>query len=182
MKLSTSTHNRSGAMGAMFGGFARMAMCSAVAIPALMITISGASAQETTKPHLDAARAAIDASRVSAPLDGILPQAAITTKSTIIAARPDMADIISDVVDDVAIALASRRGDLENEVALIYTRVFSQEELTSIATFYASEAGKKLLTEAPIIERQIKEASRTWSAGIRRDLNLNVRKKLSELV
>ncbi|MBL4598031.1 MAG: DUF2059 domain-containing protein [Rhizobiaceae bacterium] len=178
MKLSTSPHK---AMGAMFGASARFVKCTAVLIPVLMMSVAGVSAQEATQAHLDAAKAAINASKTTVPLDGILPSIAIRTKTTLIDARPDLADRISDVVDNASIELASRRGDLEGEIAHIYVRVFTEKELTEIANFYGSETGQKLLSEAPIIERQIKESSRTWGAGIQRDLNQTVSKKLKEM-
>jgi hypothetical protein len=46
-----------------------------------------------------------------------------------------------------AIALVSRRGDLENEAARVYASAFSEDELKAIAEFYNTEAGKKLLSE-----------------------------------
>lgn len=181
MKLSTSSHGASVALGPLFGMFARIAKCTAIAAPVLMISIAGSSAQEASKSHLDAAKSAINASRATAPLDAILPNLAIRVKSTLIGARPDISDAISDAVDNAAIKLAARRGDLENEVASIYVKVFTEEELKAIAGFFSSDAGKKLLSDGPIIERQIKESSRTWSAGIQRDLSQAVRKTLKEM-
>ena len=47
--------------------------------------------------------------------------------------RPDIESEISDTVDEVAISLASRRGDLEKEIVDVYTRKFTQAELESIS-------------------------------------------------
>ncbi|MFK5977313.1 MAG: DUF2059 domain-containing protein [Rhizobiaceae bacterium] len=162
------------------GALSGLAKCVAIAAPVLLISLASSNAQESSQSHLDAAKAAISATGTSAPLDNILPVMAEQAKSQLISRRPDIAATISDIVDDASIALAPRRGDLENEVAAIYAKVFSEEELKAIADFYGSDTGKKLLSEAPIIERQIKEASQTWGSGLRRDLSQAIGTKLRE--
>lgn len=175
MKLTTSPIS---AMTSALGGLAK---CVAIAAPVFVISLAPSVAQEPSQSHLDAARAAISSTGTSAPLDNILPAMAEQAKSQLISGRPDIAATISDIVDGAAIALASRRGDLESEVAIIYTRVFTETELQEISAFYLSAAGKKLLAEAPIMERQIKQASQTWASGVRRDLSQTIGKKLREL-
>lgn len=174
MNLTTSPYS---AIANALGGLAK---CVAIAVPVFVISLAPSAAQEPSQSHLDAAKAAISSTGTSAPLDNILPIMAEQAKSQLISGRPDIAAAISDIVDDATIALAPRRGDLENEVAAIYAKVFSEEELMAIAEFYRSGAGKKLLAEAPIIERQIKQASQTWGSGVRRDLSQAIGEKLRE--
>ena len=83
------------------------------------------------------------------------------------------------LVDEAAISLAGRRGDLEGEIVQIFARVFTEEELTAIADFYETEAGKKFLSETPVIIREIDRASRVWSNGVQRDLAEAVREKMT---
>ncbi|MBL4890751.1 MAG: DUF2059 domain-containing protein [Rhizobiaceae bacterium] len=174
MKLTTSPFS---ATTSALGGLAK---CLAIAAPVFVISLVPSTAQETSQSHLNAAKSAISATGTSAPLDNILPIMAEQAKSQLISGRPDIAATISDVVDDATIALAPRRGDLENEVAAIYAKIFTEVELTEISDFYRSDAGKKLLAEAPIMERQIKQASQTWGSGVRRDLSQAIGEKLRE--
>ena len=120
------------------------------------------------------------ASKTTVALDNILPGMAETVKKQLIANRPDEADHISEVVDDVAISLAHRRGDLEDEVARAFARIFTIDELTAIKTFYDSDAGKKLIAETPVVNRSIDQAARVWTNGIQRDMQQQVRDKLNE--
>jgi hypothetical protein len=76
------------------------------------------------------------------------------------------------MVDDAALALAPRRNDLENEVARVYAKLFTEQELNEIAQFYSSEAGKKLLRQGPLATREMLAAAEVWTNGIVRDLRV----------
>lgn len=123
-----------------------------------------------SESHVRAARAAVTAIHATDQFDEILPNAATQIKSELIANRPDMEAQISALVDDAALGLVSRRADLETEVARIYARLFSEDELNQISGFYNSEAGQKLLAQGPEATRNMLRAAEVWSRGIVRDL------------
>lgn len=153
--------------------FAGAAMLTAAAFaPA----VSGA--QEFSAELLAAARAAVEASRSTVTMDVILPNMGETAKQQLIDSRPDQAEQINDIVNEATLELAPRRGDLEDEVARIYARVFTVEELKQIAEFYNTDAGKKLIRETPVIARSMEEASRIWGTGVQRDLQQAITKKM----
>ena len=141
-------------------------------------SLSPVNAQEFPEAHIAAAKTAIKATESTDELNEILPRAAVRMSDQLIGTRPDIADQIQVIVNEAAIELAPRRGDLEKEVAQIYARVFTQEDLQNIAEFFSTEAGKKFITELPIIVREIDKASRIWGTGINRDLNQKVREKM----
>lgn len=137
-------------------------------------------AQELAPSHISASKSALAASGATDQFDRILPAIADKVKSDIIGARPDLADVVSLIVDEETLKLAPRRGDLETESATIYGRVFSEEELKEVEKFYSSSAGQKLLKEAPVIRRELNNASKLWGSGIVRDLNEAVDKRMKE--
>lgn len=141
---------------------------------------ANASAQEISEEHLAAARRAINASSSTAELDLLLPRMADSIKAELIRNNPDKEAQVSLIVDEAAISLAPRRGDLESEAAQIFARVFSMEELNSIAEFYESEAGKKFLQQSPLILREIQRASQVWTNGVQRDLAQTIQDKMTE--
>ena len=143
--------------------------------------IQPSQAQDISQEHLDAAKAMLKAGGSTVTLDNILPNLASRMKSQLILSQPNLEAEISRVVDEAAIAIAPRRGDLENEVARLYANVFSQEELEEINAFYNTEAGKKLLKESPVLIREIAKASRTWTAGVDRDMRQDIAKRMQEL-
>ncbi|MFC0245301.1 DUF2059 domain-containing protein [Falsochrobactrum ovis] len=140
----------------------------------LLAGIHAASAQEISASHLEAARAAISAIQATDQFDEILPSAARALKAELIQKDPHLEALITKTVDDKAIALASRRADLETEAARAYANTFSEDELKAITAFYTSEAGKKLLTEGPIVTREVIRAANIWQNGVARDLAQNV--------
>ncbi|MGB7336981.1 MAG: DUF2059 domain-containing protein [Salaquimonas sp.] len=139
-----------------------------------------AQAQEFSESHLAAAKRAMTASRSTGRLDTILPKMAEEAKAELIRNRPDQEAQLTEVVDSVAISIAGRRGDLEDEVAQIFAKVFTEDDLKVIAEFYESEAGQKFLRESPIVIREMTQASRVWSNGLQRDMATAISEKLKE--
>jgi hypothetical protein len=161
------------------GNFAAVARVAALS-SLMALAAAPAMAQEVAPEHLSAAKAAVAASGSTASLDVILPSEAEKIKQQLIANRPDAADKITAIVDATAIAMASRRRDLEDEVARGYAKLFTAAELKAIGDFYNSSAGKKLIEQTPAVGRMIEQSARVWSNGIVRDLQQEVAKKLKE--
>jgi len=149
----------------------------------LAITLSGAPAlaqEELSESHRQAARAAIDALGATDQFDVILPGAAEQLKSALIRATPNFNEEISATVDDVAVSLAARRGDLEREAAEIYARNFTEEELNAITEFYTSPAGVKLLENGITVTQELMRSAEIWAGGISRDLAVETDAALEE--
>lgn len=142
--------------------------------------VQASVAQEVTPEHTSAAKAAMVATGATSRLDGILPEVASFAKAGLIANRPDIEAEISNIVDETAISLAARRGALEEEVAAIYTQLFTQAELESISAFFTSESGIKFLSLTPSVFQQVDEVSKVWRTGITRDMARTVQEKMKE--
>jgi len=154
-------------------------LAAAMAASAIVAFSLPALAQDVPESHLKAARAAVAAIHATDPFDSILPQAAAALQGQLIQKNPDMEQIISTTVSEKALALASRRADLEKEAALAYAKAFSEDELNAIATFYESEAGKKLLVNGPLVTRELVKAAEIWQNGVARDLAQEVGEALA---
>lgn len=150
-----------------------------MAAASLVFIYSGATfAQELTPEHVKQARGAIAAIGATNQFDAILPQAADALKAELIQKDPNLEALISSTVDSEVLALAARRSDLENEAARVYAKVFTEADLKAIADFYATDAGKKLISEGPLATRELINAVNIWQAGIARDLATNVAAKI----
>jgi hypothetical protein len=150
----------------------------AIATSVVVLATMPVSAQEISADHLKAARAAVAAIKATDPFDNILPEGAAALKEQLINKNPDMQEVISQVVDEKALALAPRRADLEKEAAMAYAKAFSIDELNAIAVFYTSEPGKKLLENGPLVLRDVANAAQIWQNGVARDLAQEVMKDL----
>ena len=161
----------------------RRTVSAAVAFAILAVAAPAFAADENiTDLHLKAARAAVAAIRATEDFDKILPQAAAALKQELIQKNPDLQELIIKTVDEETFALVPRRTDLEKEAALAYARAISEEDLVAIATFYNSNAGKKLLSDGPIVTRELFKAADIWQRGVGRDLAQSVGTKLAEVI
>jgi hypothetical protein len=159
---------------------ARLRRFSAIAAASVLIAVSSpVFAQDISESHLKAAHDAVEALRATDPFDNILPQAAWALQAQLIQKNPDMEQLISKTVSEKALALASRRADLEKEAALAYAKLFSEKELNEMAAFYSSDTGKKLLQTGPVAMRDIVKAADIWQNGIARDLAQQVGEALA---
>lgn len=153
-----------------------------IVISSLAAAGTAAIAQELSEDHLAAARSAIDALGSTDQFDSIIPGAAEQLKVNLIRANADLQEVISDTVDEEALKIVPRRADLEKEAAQIYAKAFSKEELTAIADFYTSEAGRKLIESGPLVTRELIKSADIWASGVTRDLADNVNAAIAEKV
>jgi len=145
-------------------------------------TVLASSAYSQNTDHTAAAKKAMAATRATDSFDLILPNSALQLKNQLSANNPDKSDEIDVIVDEEALALAVRRGDLENAAAKLFINAFSLEELKKITEFFSTEVGQKYLVATPGLARQLGKAARIWGTGIQRDLGRNSSKKLDELL
>ncbi|EJF88656.1 DUF2059 domain-containing protein [Bartonella tamiae] len=151
-------------------------------VAVLSAGFSPAYAQEISDAHLQSARKAIAAIHATDQFDEFLPSTARDLKDELERKDPNLSNMISEIVDEQALALVKRRSDLEVEAARVYANHFSQAELDQIATFYESDTGKKLLSEGPSAVRGIISAFDVWSQGIAQDLATNVGREMAQRI
>ncbi|MGG7518237.1 DUF2059 domain-containing protein [Allorhizobium undicola] len=142
-------------------------------VAASLLAAPAVRAQDVPEERIQMARSAITALGVTNIFDNILPNLAARLKAQLIQGYPNLQDLINKTVDQQAIALAARRGDLEKEAAIVYAKAFTDDELKQIATFFGGSAGKKLLNDQPVANRELGKAADIWAAGIARDLEKN---------
>jgi len=137
----------------------------------LAVGFSGAaSAQEVSPEHLAAARSAVDAAKTFKGFDNLLPLLAQQTQNRLIRLRPDQHQVISQVVDNQSLELAARRVDLDNDVARIMAKYFTEQELNEIAAFYKTTAGAKLAELLPKASSEALQAVKGWSDRVGEEL------------
>jgi hypothetical protein len=134
------------------------------------VTPRPSPAQEITQAHLAAALDAVTSAKTARGFDNVLPLLSEQTQNRLLRLRPDLHKEIADVVQAQAIALVPRRADLNNSVARIWAKSFTEEELKAIAAFYKSPAGTKLADIGPTVIAQSLQAVRGWSDRVAEEL------------
>ena len=151
--------------------FSKLGRLAAAAVVVAGLGAGSAFAEDASPEHIKAARATIAAVGATVNFDTILPTIAGQIKQQLIQATPNYEPVITEIVDDEAIKIAARRSNLEQEAAKVYAQTFTMEELNAITAFYTSPAGKKLLENGPIAQRELAKAADIWATGISRDLS-----------
>lgn len=139
-----------------------------------------ACAQEISASHLHAARKAIADIHATDQFDVFLPGTGRELKNELMRKDPNLEKMISQTVDEQAMVLIPRRADLEKEVARVYAKRFTEDELKRITEFYSSLTGRKLLKEGPLAMADSVGAYDIWRQGIAQDLAANVGKALGD--
>jgi len=130
---------------------------------ALTAVAPAAFAQEISASHLAVALDVVKSAKASRGFDGVLPLLAEQVENKLIRVRPDLNKQIVQTVEDAALKLASRRSDLDNDIARIWAKAFTEEELQTIAAFYKSPAGIKFADTGPKVVSDSYQAVDAWS-------------------
>jgi hypothetical protein len=152
-------------------GVAALLVAAALSTPA--------AAQEISASHLDAALVAVQSAGAARGFDSVLPALAERVKSRLIRVRPDLHEVISTVVENVALSLTPRRADLDRAVATVWARNFTEDELVTIAEFYKSPTGQKFAEIGPRVIQDSLKSVESWSTRVGEELYEKSREELA---
>ncbi len=145
---------------------------------ALLAAPSLASAQEISASHLAVALDVVKSAKASRGFDNVLPGLAAKVEDRLIRLRPDLHKEITTAVEAAALKLASRRADLDNDVARVWAKAFDEKELKTIADFYKTEAGQKFAEVGPSVYTGTLDAVQRWSDRLGEELLDNSKNEL----
>ncbi len=151
----------------LIGNFVRS---SVLAAAVAVVPASSLVAQEISQSHLSAALDVINATVATRSFDSRLPQVANEVANRLIRQRPDLHKEITDAVQATALKLAVRRKDLDIDIARVYAKTFSEDELATIATFLKSPAGTKYQEDGPKVFAETFDAVQRWSDRVGEEL------------
>src|SRR5260221_3135926 len=150
----------------LIGNFVRAAIIGV----ALMAVAPAAFAQEITASHLAVALDVVKSAKASGGFENVLPLLAEQVENKLIRVRPELNKEIVAAVEDAALKLSSRRADLDNDVARIWAKAFTEEELQTIATFYKTSAGQKFADVGAQVVSESYQAVGHWSDRVGEEL------------
>lgn len=128
---------------------------------------------------LEIANEILEVSRVTSGFNNILPEMAERTKLTFTRSAPQLAVLIAEVTDNVAIGMISKRVKLQEDAAKLWTRRFNKEELEGILDFYKSPAGTKFALSYGAILRDSVNLTNDWGEQLAQEIAAKVRVELS---
>lgn len=153
----------------------------AFAAAALVMVAAGpVRAQDISQSHLAAALDAVASAQASRGFDLVLPALSEKVQNQLIRMRPDLHKEITDVVEAAALKLVPRRTDLDNDVARVWAKSFSEDELHAIADFFKSPAGKKYAELGPRVIAETLQTVQGWSDRVGAELLEKSREELKK--
>ena len=146
-----------------------------VAVMAVLLPLASTQAQQQiTDAHLRAAVEAYRALGTDGDFDVVLPGVAEQVATVLIQQRPDLHQVISLTVNEMAFQLAARRAELTNDVARVWAQAFTEQELRAITAFYTSPVGRKLAEVGEPVMTETVGALQAWSDRLATELFDNV--------
>jgi hypothetical protein len=160
------------------------------AIPIVAILLGlwlavGAATAQTTPPLPDAERIAaakelMEASGSADQFDQVMPMMMSRLSQSFEAMRPEKADEIRKVMTEGMKRFTARKHELLEQIAGIYARTMSLEDLKAITAFYQSPAGTRFRQAMPSIAQQSMLAGQKWGSQIGAQIEQEMRAELKK--
>lgn len=131
----------------------------------LGLTFAGAaSAQNKPTPAaLLVAKELIDLKGATKAFDPLVNGVIEYQKNVFMQTNPNLSKDLNSVAQLLANELASRKIEMQQNLARIYAQHFSEQELKDALAFYKSPLGKKLTAEEPKAQEESMKAADDWS-------------------
>jgi uncharacterized protein len=150
------------------------------ALVAFLALLAIAEAQAPDEKRLAAATELMQISGVAKQFDEVMPVLAQRLSESFVAVAPDKAELIREVFAQMAVKFVDRKGELIDQITILYAEKLTVEDLTAIIGFYKSPAGAKLVAVQPEIAHQSMALGHRWGAQIGREIEAEARRELKK--
>jgi len=157
-----------------------LARAGDIGLALAMLSFAPARAQEITPSHLAAARDAAALAQTFQRFNDVLPLLSRKVQDRLIRLRPDLYKQITDTVEATALTMASRRSELDNEIAKVWAEAFTEDELNQIIAFYKSPTGQKFINVGPKVVQDSMQTVQAWSDKMGNELLAKSRDELKK--
>jgi hypothetical protein len=121
---------------------------------AATLCVSPVAAQPAPEDTLSAARELITIMRATDQLKQMLPTIMQALKPAIAQGRPQVERDLDTLMPLLLDGMSSRIGELVDQMASVYARNFTPDEMRELATFYRSPVGQRFLEKMPIVMQE----------------------------
>ena len=129
----------------------------------LFLAITGPSLAQDSGSQKALTMELLQAIRVDRQIGRMTEQVAAQTTQFMQQSRPEMSgDEAKAFGEAYAAAIKTNVGDLVSEIANVYAREYSENELKQITAFYTSPVGQKYLDKAPALAASAAGLGQAW--------------------
>ena len=159
---------------------ARGARAAAVVFTMAMFTVL-ASAEEPTPAAVAVAKELIVLKGSTQLWDAVVPGVIEQVKAVFMQTNPALGKELNDVAAQLRTEYAPRASQLVDQVAQLYARTFTEQELKDALTFYKSPLGRKIVNEEPKVLddgfRRIQQWANKFSEEVMSKMRAEMKKK-----
>jgi len=159
---------------------ARGARAAAVVFTMAMFT-GLASAEEPTPAAVAVAKELIVLKGSTQLWDAVVPGVIEQVKAVFMQTNPALGKELNDVAAQLRTEYAPRASQLVDQVAQLYARTFTEQELKDALTFYKSPLGRKIVNEEPKVLddgfRRIQQWANKFSEEVMSKMRAETKKK-----
>jgi uncharacterized protein len=135
----------------------------ALAAALLGFATAAAQAQNPTAGAVAAARELIQAKGGGAMFEPVIPGVVESTKNSLVPTNPNLTRELNEVAAQLRKDYEAKKAELVYEVAIVYAKHFTEQELKELVTFYRSPLGQKMLREEPTALDESLKRAQDWS-------------------
>jgi hypothetical protein len=123
-------------------------------VAALLVLAGPAFAQSPPADNLAAARELITVMRSAETFKAILPALAANLKPAIVQGRAEIERDYDAIMPVLLEGLSAKVGEIVDQIAGVYARTFTAQELREISAFYRAPTGQKFVEKQPVIMQE----------------------------
>jgi hypothetical protein len=127
-----------------------------------------------------AARELIVVKGGAAMFDPVIPGVIETAKNSLVPTNPNLTKELNDVAAQLRKDYDNKKAELVYEVAVIYAKHFSEQELKDLVGFYKSPLGQKMLKEEPLALEQGMKRAQDWGQDFSEAVLARIRSEMAK--
>ncbi|NJM35515.1 MAG: DUF2059 domain-containing protein [Rhodomicrobium sp.] len=129
---------------------------------------------------LKAARDLLEATNADAQFTAIIPLMFRQMRQALPSAGPGQQEQVNQVFDEIQKQFIERRGEIIDQIVLLYASRFTAEEMNKLAEFYRTETGQKFIAAMPELAQQAMVVGNAWGQKIAREAEQKIREELQK--
>jgi hypothetical protein len=153
---------------------------AAFVIALMLPATTPAVAQEPTPNQVTLARSLVAASGMSRSLDLMLPQLQDQLTRMVTRTRPEILKDVSEALNQLKPELEQRHEELIVNVAKVFAKHMSEQEMKDCVAFFTSPSGKKYVSSQPVVVDEIAVAIDGWQRSVSENMLGLVRAQLKK--
>jgi hypothetical protein len=149
----------------MIDSLVRRACAAALAVTCLIAAPTHAQ-QQPSASAIATAKELLDIKGANVLFAPLVAGVVEVTKNTLLATNPLLGNDLHEVAARLKLEFAPRQAEVINELAVLFARNFTEQEMKEIIAFFKTSAGKKFLVDEPVTMQEGMARAEAWSTRL----------------